>query len=160
MKFGPLENLKNKLLSRGGGKIDTYVLSAYGKLPIYKDYIMWDCHLPGAAEFKRWLDESFGLTWEEFGGKNVRPDGPSRVLFLLPSAKAAIVGVVWPSADEGNMRKFPFALYTSLRQNEMVGRGVRGAIETARPIWRSLVEQYDAARKCTDIDQQGNQIKD
>ncbi|MCL5270620.1 MAG: TagF domain-containing protein [bacterium] len=139
MKF--VQSFKDRFLSRGGGRIESFVLSAYGKLPIYKDYIMWECHAGAAAEMKRWLDEAFGMTWEEFGGKGIVPAGPARALLLLPGGKWAVAAALRPSTDEGGLRKFPFTLFACFGRGELVGRGVRGAVEALTPVWESLEDQ-------------------
>jgi hypothetical protein len=147
MKF--VQSFKDRFLARGGGRIERFVLSAYGKLPIYKDYIMWECHAGGAAEMKRWLDESFGLTWEEFGGKGVLPAGPARALLLLPGGKWAVAAALRPSTDEGGLRKFPMTMFAVFGRGEIIGRGVRGAIEALTPIWEALEGSTAAWPKST-----------
>ncbi len=153
MKFGPFQNFKDKFLSRGKGRIEAYTLCAYGKLPIYKDYILWECNAGGSAEFKRWLDDAFGMSWEEFEGKGVTLRGPARAMLLLPGGKHAAAMSIWPSTDEGGLRKFPFCVFSIFSRGDIVGRGVRGAIESLQPVWRSLECQYKAMKECRSIDE-------
>ncbi len=153
MKFGALQNLKDRFFSRGGGAIESFTLSAYGKLPIYKDYILWECLNDGAEDFKQWLDVAFGKTWEDFDGKSARLRGPCRALILLPDGKYAVAASMWPSADEGNMRKFPFALFTTFSRGDVVGRGLRGALDALAPVWLSLEREYEKIRQLGSIDE-------
>jgi hypothetical protein len=152
MKFTPFQNFKDKYLSRSHGRLSGFILSAYGKLPIYKDYILWECNVGGAAEFKRWLDESFGLAWEEFEGKGTTLRGPARAMLLLPGGRHAVALAIRPSTDEGGLRKFPFCVFAVYPRGEIVGRGVRGAIESLLPVWRSLEMQCQAMHECTTIE--------
>jgi len=59
MVFGAFSHWRDKHLAHAGGPMEGFALSVYGKLPIYKDYIIWECHQDGAADFKRWLDDAF-----------------------------------------------------------------------------------------------------
>ena len=152
MKFGSFQSFKDRFLSRGGGRIDSFAMAAYGKLPIYKDYIIWECQQGGAAEFKLWLDEAFGMPWEAFDGKNARLNAPYRVLLLLPGGRHAVVASMWPSADEGDLRKFPFSLFTVFSRGDIIGRGLREAVEAVTPVWRAMEAQYRKIKQCQCID--------
>lgn len=152
MKFGGFQNFKDRFLSRGSGPIEDFVLCAYGKLPIYKDYIQWECHQGAALHFKQWLDQAFGLAWDQYDGKNVRLRSPMRGLLLTPDGRSAVVASFWPSADEGNLRKFPFVLFACFPRGELVGRGVRGAVEGVGPLWRCFDEQYEQIQELGSID--------
>ena len=150
--MGVFQTFKDRFLSRGGGNIESFVMAAYGKLPIYKDYIIWECYQGGAAEFKQWLDDAFGLTWEDLGDKSARLRGPCRALILLPGKRHAVAAAMWPSADEGNMRKFPFALFACFGRSGIVNRGLRGALEALDPVWQALEAEYDQVRQCGHIE--------
>ncbi len=150
--MGMFQSLKDRFFSRHDGAIEDFVLAAYGKLPIYKDYIIWECYHGGAAEFKQWMDETFGLQWEEFDGKNARLAGPCRAMLLMPGGRNVVAVSMWPSADEGNMRKFPFALFACFNRGEIVGLGLRGALEALDPVWRALEAEYDQVRHCANIE--------
>lgn len=149
MKF--MRDLKDRFLSRGDGPLPGFVLSAYGKLPIYKDYIQWECRMGGAAQFRQWLDEAFGIRWPEFEDKNAPVRAPMRGLLLLPNGRHAVVASIWPSSDEGGLRRFPFALFGAFGRGSVVGRGVHGALAAAEPLWRCFDREFEALGACGDI---------
>ena len=151
MKFSGFRDFKNKLFAKSVAKIERFRLSVYGKLPIYKDYILWECHRPGAEEFKLWLDQAFGLPWDEFGGKNARPRCKFRVIWAPAGSKHVIAASMWPSADEGNLRKFPFTLFGVFGRSETIGNGVGGAVGVFCPVWKSMEELYPAMKAQSDV---------
>lgn len=151
MKFSGFRDFKNRLFSKPVAKIEQFRLSVYGKLPIYKDYILWECHRPGAEEFKLWLDQAFGLPWDEFGGKNARPRSKFRAIIQIPGSKQVIAATLWPSADEGNLRKFPFVLFGVFNRGDVTGSGVGAAIGVFNPVWRSMEALYPAMKEQSDV---------
>jgi hypothetical protein len=151
MKFG-FQNLKDKLLSKGDAKIDSLPLSAYGKLTLYKDYINLEVNDGPAAIFKKWMDQAFGMTFEEFGGRAVTLDYPSRIVWNLPGAKALAVGVVWPSTDEGGLRKFPFSFFTVLSRGAVASKPLAEGLAHFTSIWLSLERLYAEARDLSNIE--------
>lgn len=89
-------------------------LNAYGKLPIYKDFISSGLTDPGAREFRNWIDRGFSHLWSR--DETRREIEIVRHLFLLrlPESGAFVAGCLWGSQDEGGLRRFPFTLFTVL----------------------------------------------
>lgn len=101
--------------SAGEEKVRTarFPLQAYGKLPIYKDFISIGLTDAGAREFRQWLDRGFSYRWaenEEYRDMEIPAHG---YLLRLPESKSCVTGVLWGSSDEGGLRKFPFTVFLS-----------------------------------------------
>jgi type VI secretion system ImpM family protein len=90
-----------------------FPLQAYGKLPIYKDFISIGLTDPGAREFRQWLDRGFSYRWaenEQYRDTEIPPHG---FLLRLPESRSCVAGVLWGSSDEGGLRRFPFTVFVS-----------------------------------------------
>ena len=90
-----------------------FPLQAYGKLPIYKDFISIGLTDAGAREFRQWLDRGFSYRWaenERYRDTEIPPHG---FLLRLPESRSCVAGVLWGSSDEGGLRKFPFSVFVS-----------------------------------------------
>jgi type VI secretion system ImpM family protein len=90
-----------------------FPLQAYGKLPIYKDFISIGLTDAGAREFRQWLDRGFSYRWaenEEYRDTEIPAHG---FLLRLPESRSCVAGALWGSSDEGGLRKFPFAVFLS-----------------------------------------------
>lgn len=90
-----------------------FPLQAYGKLPIYKDFISIGLTDAGAREFRQWLDRGFSYKWaenEEYRDTEIPAHG---FLLRLPESRSCVAGALWGSSDEGGLRKFPFAVFLS-----------------------------------------------
>ncbi len=105
--------LLRRLWGGGPDKAKTIRLpvNAYGKLPIYKDFISSGLTEGPAREFRTWLDRGFSHRWstDETCRDVVIP--PHSFLFRLPDSKGYAAGSLWGSSDEGGLRKFPFTLF-------------------------------------------------
>jgi type VI secretion system ImpM family protein len=95
-------------------------LNAYGKLPIYKDFISVGLTEPGAREFRNWLDRGFSHRWSADDG--YRETEIPRHLFVLrlPESGVLAAGSLWGSRDEGGLRRFPFTLFATLPEGHRV----------------------------------------
>lgn len=153
MKFGAFQNIKEKLLRGGGAKLDNLALAAYGKMPLYKDYINLECNDGPAAEYKAWLDASFGLTFEEFGGRAVAMEGPKRLLWRLPGGKSFAVATLWPSHDEGGLRKFPISFFAAIPRGALQGKSVADGWMLLEQIWAALEAARVEAAAMKSIDE-------
>ena len=89
-------------------------VSAYGKLPIYKDFLRHGLAGQEAQAFKRWLDRGVSRLWavhESYRDEEI----PSLALLLsFPATGKSVLGYLWGSHDHGGLRRFPFALFVSL----------------------------------------------
>src|SRR5450755_3035283 len=110
---------KSGLLRRlwGGGpektKTARLAVSAYGKLPIYKDFISSGMTDAPAREFWGWLDKGFSHRWSTDEACQNVDVPPHSFLLRMPDCKGYVAGSLWGSSDEGGLRKFPFALFFS-----------------------------------------------
>jgi type VI secretion system ImpM family protein len=108
--------LFRRLLGGGPGeKVRTarYPLQAYGKLPIYKDFISVGLTDPAAREFRQWIDRGYSYRWAENEAYRDATISPHGFLVRLPESKSCVAGVLWGSSDEGGLRRFPFAVFLS-----------------------------------------------
>jgi type VI secretion system ImpM family protein len=114
-------------------------LNAYGKLPIYKDFISAGLTEPGAREFRNWIDRGFSHRWS--ADDAYRETEIPRHLFLLrlPDSGFFVSGCLWGSQDEGGLRRFPFTLFAAISE------GHRGADPlTATESLEAMNRQADA----------------
>ncbi|HTO88041.1 MAG TPA: TagF domain-containing protein [Thermoanaerobaculia bacterium] len=115
---GFLSRLKDGLRGapRGEEPVPTVrvALNAYGKLPIYKDFISAGLTEPGAREFRNWIDRGFSHRWST--DEAYRDIEIPRHLFLLrlPESGVFVIGCLWGSQDEGGLRRFPFTLFATI----------------------------------------------
>src|SRR5262249_35408807 len=110
-------------LLKGGGedeKVRTarFPLQAYGKLPIYKDFISVGLTEPGAREFRQWLDRGFSYRWAENAEYRDAEIPPHGFLLRLPESKGCVAGALWGSSDSGGLRRFPFALFLNFAPSQ------------------------------------------
>src|SRR5262245_1332620 len=131
-------------LWRGSDKVKTvrYPLNAYGKLPIYKDFISTGLTDVPAREFRSWLDKGFSHRWSV--DENYRQtEIPSHsFLFRLPDGKGCVAGSLWGSSDQGGLRKFPFTLFVSFPSGQTASDPVT-ALEYLSPLERRCRELRD-----------------
>src|ERR1700730_14098582 len=105
--------LLRRLWGGGPDKTKTFRLSvnAYGKLPIYKDFISSGLTEPAAREFRAWLDKGFSHRWATDDGCRESEIPPYNFLVRLPDSRGCAAGSLWGSRDEGGLRTFSFALF-------------------------------------------------
>ncbi|MGH9369724.1 MAG: type VI secretion system-associated protein TagF [Thermoanaerobaculia bacterium] len=114
-------------------------LHAYGKLPIYKDFISVGLTEPGAREFRAWLDRGFSHRWA--ADEAYRETEIPRHMFLLrlPESGASVAGCLWGSRDQGGLRRFPFTIFVTLAE------GHRAADPLAATEYLPLLERRSDA---------------
>jgi type VI secretion system ImpM family protein len=102
-------------------------LNAYGKLPIYKDFISAGLTEPGAREFRNWIDRGFSHRWSSDDA--LKGTSIPRHLFLLrlPESGAFVTGCLWGSEDEGGLRRFPFTIFASLPEGHAAAEPLTAA---------------------------------
>jgi type VI secretion system ImpM family protein len=98
----------------GGPKIARPSWSAYGKLPLYKDFLRHGLAAPEAQSFRQWLDRGFSRHWDE--DEACRPHNiyPHAFSLSFDGLARRVAGCLWGSHDHGELRRFPFALFVSL----------------------------------------------
>jgi hypothetical protein len=104
-----------RLFGSGAEKTKTVRLgvNAYGKLPIYKDFISCGMTDAPAREFRVWIDKGFSHRWSNDEACVGSEIPPMSFLLRLPESRGYAAGSMWGSSDEGGLRKFPFALFLS-----------------------------------------------
>ena len=125
---------------------ESWPLFAFGKLPVYKDFISAGLTDDVSREFRDWLSNGFSRHW------SLRDDcRPTEIplhafLIRLPESRKMAVGALWGSTDQGGLRKFPFALFTILPAGKPVA-SVLTALDYL-PVFesraREIRRKYDA----------------
>jgi len=81
-------------------------ISAYGKLPLSREFLNHACDQRGAQAVADMLHASARALAE------VEPRADAfRVYFPLPGGRACAAMSLWPSSDAGGKRKFPFGMF-------------------------------------------------
>jgi type VI secretion system ImpM family protein len=110
-RAGLFQRLRQQI---GGAKQIELPVSCYGKLPFYKDFLREKLVSKDAQAFRQWLDKGISHFWgpsEAYQGETIYPHA---FLFRFPGTGSYIVGYLWGSHDQGELRFFPFSLFTSL----------------------------------------------
>lgn len=110
-RAGLLQRLRQQM---SGSKTVELPVSCYGKLPIYKDFLRENLASKDAQAFKRWLDKGISHYWganETYRGEMIYPHA---FLLRFPGTGRYVVGYLWGSHDEGELRFFPFSVFVSL----------------------------------------------
>jgi type VI secretion system ImpM family protein len=108
------ESLRQHFQSFTGPKSVELPVSAYGKLPVYKDFLRHGLAGSEAQALKKWLDKGIGLHWSAHGDYRDQEISPHALLLTFPATGRQILGLVWGSHDHGALRRFPFVLFVSL----------------------------------------------
>jgi len=110
-RAGLLQRLRQQI---SGPKTVELPISCYGKLPIYKDFLRENLASKHAQAFKHWLDKGIGHYWganDVYRGETIYPHA---FLLRFPGTARYVVGYLWGSHDEGELRFFPFSVFASL----------------------------------------------
>jgi type VI secretion system ImpM family protein len=94
--------------------IESWPLFAFGKLPVYKDFISAGLTDDASREFRDWLSNGFSRHWSSRDEYRAAEIPLHAFLLRLPESRKTAVGVLWGSHDQGGLRKFPFVLFTIL----------------------------------------------
>src|SRR5215813_9661547 len=127
-------------------KLQRFGLNAYGKLPIYKDFISTGLTDPAAREFRAWLDRGFSHRWSVDDNYRDVAIEPHSFLFRLPDGKGFVAGSLWGSTDEGGLRRFPFTLFLSFPAGQSAADPLTAVeyLSLVEARARDLREQYGA----------------
>lgn len=104
----------------GGPKIVRAPFSAYGKLPIYKDFLRHGLAAQEAQGLRQWLDRGMSRHWDENPVSKGHEITGHTFSLRFEGLARRVVGSLWGSSDQGSLRRFPFTLFISLP----VGGGV------------------------------------
>ncbi len=135
---------------------ESWPLFAFGKLPVYKDFISAGLTDDASREFRDWLSNGFSRHW------SVRDDCRSTEIPLhafllgLPESRKLAAGVLWGSTDQGGLRRFPFALFTILPAGKAAA-SVLAALDYL-PVFesraRAIRRKYDASGSLAEVYQE------
>ncbi len=135
---------------------ESWPLFAFGKLPVYKDFISAGLTDDVSREFRDWLSDGFSKVWSARDDCRSAEIPLHAFLLRLPTSRKMAAGVLWGSTDQGGLRKFPFALFTILP----AGRPA-AAVLTALdylPVFetraREIRRKYDAGGSLADVYQE------
>lgn len=118
----------------GFGRKETLEVQLYGKLPIARDYLRIGCGDGAGYSVRDWMDRGFSGSVE--GGEAPRLAWPMR--FLIGATPSDVPqGCLWPSADAGGHRPFPFTLFVH-RKRKALGGLVEDGLQGIEPVWRDL----------------------
>jgi hypothetical protein len=84
----------------------TVPISAYGKLPLSREFLIHACDEKGAQGVTDMLHSAA----RALADITPRPDA-LRVYFPLRSGRNCVAMSLWPSSDEGGKRRFPFGMF-------------------------------------------------
>ncbi|HQQ79427.1 MAG TPA: type VI secretion system-associated protein TagF, partial [Thermoanaerobaculia bacterium] len=136
--------------------IESWPLFAFGKLPVYKDFISAGLTDDVSREFRDWLSDGFSKVWSARDDCRSAEIPLHAFLLRLPASRKMAAGVLWGSTDQGGLRKFPFSLFTILP----AGRPA-AAVLTALdylPVFesrgREIRRKYDAGGSLADVYQE------
>lgn len=114
---------------------------AYGKLPFWPEYLEVQVAHPSSRELKRWIHEGrhvAGLGSEsEEEAHAVREKRRLRFVFAAAGAPEMVAGVMRPSADLGNRREFPFAVFAHFARRAW-GKHYALLPMALEPVWDAL----------------------
>lgn len=105
------EYLKQRI---GGTRSVDLPVSAYGKLPIYKDFLRHGLARTESQALKKWLDRGISKHWSNHGACRQHEIAPHSLFLSFPATGRHILGYLWGSHDHGALRRFPFILFVPL----------------------------------------------
>lgn len=121
---------------------DGLALACYGKLPFWPEYLEVGLVSPGARALKDWLHRGAEQARLDASGPVGGPGPDVRrrfFLFGVPGGGELIAGLIAPSADQGGLRSFPFALVAQFPRRDF-GRQYALAPLALAQTWGALEE--------------------
>lgn len=133
----------------GGPKVVRTGFSTYGKLPIYKDFLRHGLAAKEAQAFRQWLDRGFSRHWEANDACRDHPIEPHAFSLRFEGLARRVVGCLWGSHDQGELRRFPFTLFVSVPVGGATGD--LAAIEALGKVAEESRDLRRAAREAGDV---------
>lgn len=103
-----------QLLNFGRPRTLQLPVSAYGKLPFYKDFLRHGLAGQEAQAFKKWLDHGISKLWASQEAYRDHEIGAFALLLSFPGTGQQVLAYLWGSHDHGALRRFPFTVFVSL----------------------------------------------
>jgi type VI secretion system ImpM family protein len=114
----------------GGPKIVRPALSTYGKLPLYKDFLRHGLASRESQAFRQWLDRGFSRHWDADAACRDHRIETHAFSLRFEGLARRLVGCLWGSHDQGELRRFPFTLFVSIPASGAYGDlAALGALE-------------------------------
>lgn len=126
----------------GQPRRDALPVQLYGKLPLAKDFLRQCGARDAGARVRAWLDGAYG-------GAEPRELAWPADFLLTPRDGDSAQGSVWPSADAGGLRRFPFALWV-VRRRRAVDEDFDEQQRTWSSPWGELRAVRAEADRCAD----------
>ncbi len=135
---------------------ESWPLFAFGKLPVYKDFISAGLTDDASREFRDWLSNGFSRLWS--ARDDCRPAEIPLHAFLLglPESHKVAAGALWGSTDQGGLRRFPFAIFSLLPAGKSAA-SVLTALDYLPAFESRALEirrKYEAGGSVTDVYQE------
>lgn len=134
---------------------ESWPLFAFGKLPVYKDFISAGITDDVSRELRDWLSDGFSRHWSNRDDCRAAEIPLHAFLLRLPASRRTAAGAFWGSSDQGGLRRFPFALFTIL------AGGKAASVLTALdylPVFearaRELKKKYEAGGSLAEVYQE------
>lgn len=119
-------------------------LQLYGKLPLAKDYLRVSMSQGGARELREWMDRAYS---SEVGTEGAEAGFRSRRFLVGCYEGEALLGVLWPSSDEGGKRKFPFCMAVARRRRVLASEFAK-TDPRLNLLWQEIETHFGAAETC------------
>lgn len=113
-------------------------LCAYGKLPLSREFLRIRCSSGAARQFREFLDDAAPFC----AGADLPRDRSAQIGMAISEAGSMAVASVWPSADEGDLRPYPFAVFAVLDRGRFRGPG---SWTSLTPVFRDLEAAHKTA---------------
>jgi type VI secretion system ImpM family protein len=133
----------------GGPKVVRSGFSTYGKLPLYKDFLRHGLAAKEAQAFRHWLDRGFSRHWENNNACRNHPLEPHAFSLRFEGLARRVVGCLWGSHDQGELRRFPYTIFVSVPVGGSFGE--LSALEALGKVAEEARELRRIAREAGDV---------
>ncbi|MFQ5503419.1 MAG: hypothetical protein ACE5F1_01325 [Planctomycetota bacterium] len=120
-------------------------LSAYGKLPLSKEYLRFQCFGAQASRYRAWVDEGHEHAVAR-GGKAAQLSGRIWRLLLFLDETASVATI---RASSDGLRSFPFSCYSALEARSLPGPPSRN-LARLLGLWTELEACNEEASRMAD----------
>lgn len=114
-------------------------LSAYGKLPLSKEFLRFHCVGGAVGQFYQWVNAGFDHSSRFGGGRGERLELTWRLLFHADGQKELIAAILRDSADNEELRRFPFTCYAPVPR-ESLPESPESQLASLESLWAQLAE--------------------
>lgn len=109
-----------------------------GKLPLAKDFLR--TRDPGAGQaYQAWINHI-----DQLSGVPASLPASQKIVFVPKDGRDCVVGTIWDSSDQGNVRPFPFTLYVVIKIEDV--QRMKQPLVDLEEIWSGLDAEYRAIK--------------